>query len=428
MTTERVYGLYGEPWPQHMITRAVTRHPAKFSKRLIHWIVNTGLERGWWAKGDTILDPFGGVGLGAIPATNAGLQWVGVELEAHFVQTAQGFDCMGREDAPPARLCPDCRYHAAIIEKADKRAAQIVAQAEKKGQPIDDAALDRLRRRVERSRQEIPGQSHHFDGLFEVYQDTWERLGRVMPVILQGDSRKLAEVAGKAVKASLTSPPYANRVDDSGTGPVAEQNGVYGVSTGQIGNLRLVGVGKLSGVTSPPFGSPETRDRTPVQEGSVSDFITRAYTVDRQGEQETNISALSLKHSDKKETYWDACIQVYQQVYSLLSEGGHFAVVVKGFSRNFTYIDLPKMTLDVLNDIGFQTVTVIEAMQVAEEEQQVMFQGESLAAHIPGRGHVEGRVLAPTRISHKGFFRRNYEQKFPHAPRIDSEFVLVVKK
>ena len=54
-------------------------------------------------------------------------------------------------------------------------------------------------------------------------------------------------------------------------------------------------------ITSPPFSQPETRDRTPVQAGSVSNQFSRktpgaggAYTVDRQTMTEGNIARLSI--------------------------------------------------------------------------------------------------------------------------------------
>ena len=92
---------------------------------------------------------------------------------------------------------------------------------------------------------------------------------------------------GKPIGA-ITSPPYANRVDDSGTGPIAEKNGRYGQTEGQIGNLRY------AGITSPPFSQPEVRDRSAVQEGSVGDAMTRAHTVDRQTQTPGNVAALPM--------------------------------------------------------------------------------------------------------------------------------------
>lgn len=46
-------------------------------------------------------------------------------------------------------------------------------------------------------------------------------------------------------------------------------------------------------VSSPPFGSGETRDRFPVQEGEIADCITRAYTQDNQGNTQGNLATMT---------------------------------------------------------------------------------------------------------------------------------------
>jgi len=65
------------------------RHPARFAPRLIKRILDEGFLRGWWSKGDYILDPFAGVATGGICAYSRGLKWVGIEIEPHFVSAAK---------------------------------------------------------------------------------------------------------------------------------------------------------------------------------------------------------------------------------------------------------------------------------------------------------------------------------------------------
>src|SRR3972149_7248813 len=78
------YGLYGAGW-QGVIVPEAFGHPAKFSRDLIRRIYEYLLELGWLKPGDVVLDPFGGVGLGACDAMAAGLHWVGSELEEKVV-------------------------------------------------------------------------------------------------------------------------------------------------------------------------------------------------------------------------------------------------------------------------------------------------------------------------------------------------------
>jgi hypothetical protein len=78
-------GCYNDNW-KNEITPDAFAHPAKFSRGLIRRIYQHVLEEGWIAAGDQVLDPFGGVSLGGRDAVQAGLHWVGVELEPKFVE------------------------------------------------------------------------------------------------------------------------------------------------------------------------------------------------------------------------------------------------------------------------------------------------------------------------------------------------------
>ena len=76
---------YDDSWKDLIVDEAFA-HPAKFSPGLIDRIYRHGLAEGWFAKGDLIGDPFGGIGGGGIYAAYKGLRWVGVELEPKFVE------------------------------------------------------------------------------------------------------------------------------------------------------------------------------------------------------------------------------------------------------------------------------------------------------------------------------------------------------
>jgi hypothetical protein len=82
------HGCYDDSW-KGLIAPAAFAHPAKFSRGLIERIFDYMLARGWIAKGDTIGDPFGGIGTGGIAAAYRGLDWLGVELEGRFVKLAE---------------------------------------------------------------------------------------------------------------------------------------------------------------------------------------------------------------------------------------------------------------------------------------------------------------------------------------------------
>ena len=79
---------YADTWQDSIVAEAFC-HPAKFSRGLIHRIYRHMLEQGYIAEGMTVLDPFGGVALGALDALTYGLRWVGCELEPRFVALGQ---------------------------------------------------------------------------------------------------------------------------------------------------------------------------------------------------------------------------------------------------------------------------------------------------------------------------------------------------
>src|SRR5512146_700869 len=79
------WGLYRERWGE-TITKDASEHPAKYAPALIRQIYAHAVSAGWLAPGATVLDPFGGVALGAPEALRLGLNWYGMELEERWVR------------------------------------------------------------------------------------------------------------------------------------------------------------------------------------------------------------------------------------------------------------------------------------------------------------------------------------------------------
>lgn len=74
---------YPSKWKGKIVDAAIA-HPAKFSSVLISRIYQHMIAEGWLQAGDVVIDPFGGVALGALDAMRLGLRWRGVELEPRF--------------------------------------------------------------------------------------------------------------------------------------------------------------------------------------------------------------------------------------------------------------------------------------------------------------------------------------------------------
>jgi hypothetical protein len=83
------YGLYKSgSRDDHLFTAASVRHPAKCSLALCNKILDTMQEWGWIETGSLVVDPFGGRGTTALCwlARNAANRALTVELEPHFVE------------------------------------------------------------------------------------------------------------------------------------------------------------------------------------------------------------------------------------------------------------------------------------------------------------------------------------------------------
>ncbi len=438
------HGCYDESWGPLLVPEAFS-HPAKFSCGLIRRIIEHGLERGWFKKGDILGDPFGGVACGGIIAASYGLRWIGIELEDRFCKLGAGFDCPGMSKAEWVRwygrgkrnkgICLDC-------------------------QDYRDAAG------YKKNSGQIPNPpAHRFLGNIDLHRATWEQMGDPIPVLIQGDSRNFAALVHDAV-AIISSPPYAECLQGDGHGidfSKAKEGSLrgsaardnigceYGATTGQLGAMKageLAGVissppyvsgghhpdqtgawggraqtvpqelagygatpgqlgqlppGDLAGiVSSPPFEKCDNRGGTKMADG----YFARIGGIRTSDDIVPNtIGQLGNKSG---ETYWSAVAQVYSECLKALRPGGVMVLVVKDYIKNRQRVPLCEQTLELLTHLGFEPVERIRAMLVKEHKSKGLF-GE----------HVK-------RKERKSFFRRLAEAK--GSPRIDYEEVLVVRK
>jgi SAM-dependent methyltransferase len=109
--------------------------------------------------------------------------------------------------------------------------------------------------------------------------------------------------------------------------------------------------------------------------------------MDEYGESKDNIGSM------KRETYLDAMLKVYGEMFRVLKPGGHAIVVVKPFVRNMKVVDLPWHTWLLMQRVGFQLVK-----------------------------------LYKLRLKQESFWRILYYKKHPEVPRLQHEYVLVCRK
>jgi len=288
-------GMYKKNW-QGVICEEAFRHPAKFSRSLINQIYLYLFEKGYIKKGDTILDPFGGVSLGSLDAANYGLQWVGIELEGFFrilghknilFWIQEGWCICGEHGAAfLAATRASVSQSATQDTKPDQAPASTLPSMfskeddtppEPTPEPItpDESApqedspslinrllLDNLQaRQTARSEQTLSGSS---------LCTICGKIKVLLPVLLQGDSRNLRVILGQdQAHAVLGSPPFASSLQQTGgsqgkgtyagTDLSISLNRVktdytdYGTSPGQLGAMPAGDASAI--ISSPPYAA-----------------------------------------------------------------------------------------------------------------------------------------------------------------------------
>lgn len=187
------YSCYKRGWGGLMANPDAFAHPAKNARNLARRIYEHALERGYFKRGDTVLDPFAGVGGFAFHAMRFGFHFVGVELEQRFVDYASGYDCPGFGKAFFRRFwhrLDRLNYEAFHLCPACVRALK-----------VDDFGGA------------VPSQEpHRYQGNVELWNERYAahfpRWGSA--VIVQGDSRRLGEVLAGGAGGTVSSPPYSS--------------------------------------------------------------------------------------------------------------------------------------------------------------------------------------------------------------------------
>lgn len=184
--------------------------------------------------------------------------------------------------------------------------------------------------------------AHQYHGniwLYEQHSMVMGYMGSITAV--QGDSTQLWALMVlngiKRARAIVTSPPYADSVAGRGDGP------------GQR------------------FDHKTHRKKTATKKTSFNGY----------GEESRQIG--NLKGSD----YWEMMSQVYAGCYEALEPGQPMALAIKPIIKNKKIIDLPKLTIQCLKNVGFLVPEMAKAMLIEPEVQLSLMDDKrhSLKAH-----------------------------------------------
>lgn len=409
---------YDDNWNGYIVPEAFA-HPAKFARGLVERIYKHMLEQGWIKRGDTIFDPFGGIGNGGIIGASLGLKWVGVELEERFVNFAkQNFELHRKTweqfgDPLPTIIHGDSRNAFKLVREA----SGCVSSPPFSGTEQPCASQTRAKKDY-----------HAFtrgDGTKRDATMTGETLGQ-LGAMKEGDvdaaisSPPFVEPPGQlgsmkegVIDAALSSPPYADQ-DLGGDGQrkfagskSAEENkatkngkglhGTYGTTSGQLADLKEGDIG--GAVSSPPYEDSQVGTGKGERKGwrGYTDIGGGTYATDGQ------VSAMP------PETFWQAARQIVEQTYLLLKPGAYAAFVCKDYVKNGKRVPFCDNWARLCEACGFEVVQRVRAWLVKEETHAGLF----------------GEVTKKT--ERKSFFRRLHEKK-PGAVKIDFEEVIFVRK
>ena len=168
--------------------------------------------------------------------------------------------------------------------------------------------------------------------------------------IIRGDARALPLRSADVV---ITSPPFAG---NSGGQGEASRNPINARYPGLYERNSGGKVGKAT-YTRPPaqvdaaiFSPPYERQDTSAHPGQLEGILHTMGRANRHGtghEGAENIGNL------KKDAYWSAISQVYAECWRVLKPGGIMALVLKGFTHDGKYVDLPGQTETLLLAAGW---------------------------------------------------------------------------
>ena len=390
-------GCYPSSW-QGIITPEAFCHPAKFSSKLIERIYAHCAEGGWLKEGDRVVDPFGGVALGAYTAMRYGLSWVGCELEPRFVALGQQNIALWNTRYK-GRLN---RWGTGRLVQGDSRnLAQIAGGAECAVSSPPFLATE--------------GGCKASGGIIDEALMNRHSASNTSQSGYGADPRNLGNLPAGDWMAAISSPPYAESMEKAGGidpakskhtyGPNSQMNNSdtrYGNSPGQLGAMPA---GDFAGVvSSPPY---EDTQISPGWRAGMPERMGHGISVTNHEQDGYGATKGQLGGS---ETFWTAALEIIQQTYTVLAPGAHAVWVVKGYVKAKKLVDFPAQWREVCEACGFVTLHEHHAMLVKHN---------GFSQTIDG-GEVEHKTES------KSFFRRLAEKK--GSPPINFETVLCMVK
>jgi hypothetical protein len=388
-------GMYAQQW-KGAISPAAFRHPAKYARALIFAIYEHAAQEGWLHAGDRVIDPFGGVALGGMPAVYGGYHWTGCELEERFVAAGQENIALWEQQSRlfPVRgtarlLHGDSRNMTSVLSavrcnQANSMGDLAVSSPPYVTQTLNPSDADRPEAKVERLERE---------GKFEIAKIIRTH-GSGANSVLRNE--KYGDANGQLIvmpegdfAAAISSPPYGHPATGISKEEMERKQSL--VNKGRIDRGEIKGGKGVSGRMGASIFAPEGYGTT---EGNLGNMDSRDFYP----------STVSASRSD--DTFWSASRAILDQVFAVLRPGGHAIFVTKDFVRNGRREPFSDMWSELCRSAGFQDACQHRAWLVKYHSEQPSLLGG------------ETKVIKTER---KSFFKLLWESK--GSPRIDWEDV-----
>lgn len=411
-----------------------TENPAKFSRALIQRIYQHAKDEGWVSPGSVILDPFGGVALGAHDAALAGYPHVSVELESRFVDLAQqNIDLWQRRYGHlPQWVRP-------VVVQGDSRfLAQVLGQADVclSSPPYGDGQVGTGKK----GRTGWRGYTDHGGGT-------------------SATPGQLAAMPAGSVDCAVSSPPYADGcVHDTGQETTKTRQGsgtlkrpwgtrkdgesltAYGTTPGNLGHMVPGQVADVCVSSMPWEGSLASGH---LSQECLEDLRTKGHKPSASGESASYGAHPDQLGNTQGTTFWESAKVILQQVFNVLKPNGVAIWVVKDYVRDGQIVPFSQQWKMLAEAVGFVTLHEHHALLVEEHGTQGSFlrhEGPARTEAEPedpeadpwgpivdeSRYHVEPS-FADVSTKRASFFRRLAERKRPDLA-INAEIVYCMRK
>jgi DNA modification methylase len=331
------FGKYRPLFPQKAV-----EHPAKMNVNLLEFLIEK-----YTKEGDVILDPMAGTGSTGVLASLHNRNAILVELEKKFVDW---IDQAKEKVETMATLTP--KGEIRVIQGDSRKLSEL----------LKDGQTDT----IITSPPYAEAQFDYKHGMNKYVSPNWKgRKAFEERRKMEYSENNITLLKHGNVDTIITSPPYGEQQSPRrGGGNIGfvrpSKDGKIGTdlrdkswfisdNPDNIANLRHGDIDTI--ITSPPFS-----------EANRGGGIAREGYEGRYGKDDK----LHLRHdrplSDnpdnignmKQETYLQAMLQVYKEMYNVLKEGGRAIIAVRPFAQNKKVVDLPYHTWLLLEKVGFQ--------------------------------------------------------------------------